>query len=257
MSVSVIAAGARPAVPRRSIPLRPAEGWLTLFATIAIVMVLGGSLQDSAWTPDTSNPDAHFLPWIGVIGVMWGVLAAKVGWGRWRTHIVGALIAGLVLPLIVGGIALGPQARVGWDPYGLAQRLVAMLGVAQGVWTDLVILGKPQTSQYAHYHLVFGVIVWAAGILAGFTVFGHRRPLDAVVVVGLAIIANMAVTGHSQLSLMVLFSGAALLLLIRTHVFDEELIWARRRSATRGRSGSCTCGVAPRSSPLRSSARWS
>src|SRR5262249_39703903 len=152
-------------------------------ATVAIVMILGGSLQDSAWTPDTGNPDSHFLPWIGLLGVAWGVLGAKVGWGRWRTHLLGALIGGLVLPLIVGGIALGHNANVGWDPPGLAARLVAMLNVARGVWADLVVLGKSQTTEYAHYHLIFGVIVWGAGILAGFTVFGHRRPLDAVVVV--------------------------------------------------------------------------
>jgi len=237
MSAGVITAGARSAPQPRSIPLRPAEGWLTLLATVVMVMVLGGSLQDAAWTPDTSNPDVNFLPWVGLFGVAWGLLGAKVGWGRWRTHILGAIIAGLVLPLIVGGIVLGPAAHVGWDPRGLAERLVATLGVAQRVWTDLVILGRPFTTQWAHYHLVFGTIVWGAGMLAGYTVFGHRRPLDAVVVVGLVILANMALTRHDQLTLIVLFSAAALLLLIRTHVFEEELTWARRKIGDPGTVG--------------------
>jgi hypothetical protein len=236
MSAGVLAAGARPAPQSRSLPFRPAEGWLTLLATAVMVMVLGGSLQDAAWTSEANNPDVNFLPWVGLIGVAWGVFGAKVGWGRWRTHFIGALIAGLVIPLIVGGIVLG-SANVGWDPTGLARRLVATLGVAQNVWRDLVILGKPTTTQYAHYHLVFGVIVWGAGMLAAFTVFGHRRPLDAVVVVALAIIANMALTSHDQLALMVLFSAAALLLLIRTHVFEEELTWARRKIGDPGTVG--------------------
>jgi transglutaminase superfamily protein/uncharacterized protein DUF4129/transglutaminase TgpA-like protein len=237
MTAGAIAAGAGPAAPPRAFPFRPAEGWLTLFATLVMVMVLGGSLQDAGWTPDTNNPDVNFLPWVGAIGVAWGLLGAKVGWGRWRTHIIGSLIAGLVLPLIVGGIALGPDANVGWDPHGLALRLVAMLDVAKGVWTDLVIIGRPTTSQWTHYHLVFGVVVWGAGMLAGFTVFGHRRPLDAVVVVALPILANMALTGHDQLTLIVLFSAAALLLLIRTHVFEEELTWARRKIGDPGTVG--------------------
>ena len=237
MSAGVIAAGARPAPRLGSIPLRPAEGWLTLVATAAMVMVLGGSLQDAAWTPDTNNPDVNFLPWIGLLGVAWGVFGAKIGWGRWRTHVIGALLAGLILPLIVGGIALGHAADVGWGPEGLTARFMATFGVAQNVWRDLVILGKATTTEYAHYHLVFGVIVVGAGMLAGFTVFGHRRPLDAVVVVGLAIIANMAITSHDQLSLMVIFSAAALLLLIRTHVFDEELTWARRKIGDPGTVG--------------------
>src|SRR6185503_16045291 len=90
MSAGVLAAGARPAPRARSLPLRPAEGWLTLFATALMVMVLGGSLQDAAWTPDSTNPAVNFLPWVGLVGVLWGVLGAKVGWGRWRTHVIGA-----------------------------------------------------------------------------------------------------------------------------------------------------------------------
>ena len=227
MSAGVVAA--RPAAQAPSLPLRPAEGWLTLLATIVMVMVLGGSLQDAGWTLDTNDPNVNFLPWVGLYGVLWGFLGAKVGWGRWRTHILGALIAGLILPLIVGGVALGPDAHVGWDPPGLAQRLGKTLEVVRKVWSDLVIQGRPVTTEWNHYHLVFGTIVWGAGMLAGFSVFGHRRPLDAVVVVGLALIANMALTERPQLTLIVLFSAAALLLLIRTHVFEEELTWARRK----------------------------
>jgi transglutaminase-like putative cysteine protease len=230
MSAGVVAAHTQPmAIGVRRIPLRPAEGWLTLFSTAVMAMVLGGSLQDAAWTPDSARGDANFLPWIALAGVGFGVFGAKVGWGRWRTHVVGALFAGLLLPLIVGGIIIGPAANVGWDPYSLDLRLIATLNVARQVWLDLVVQGEPFTTQWGHYHLIFGAIAWGAGQLAGFTVFGHRRPLDAVVVVGLVILANMALTSHDQLSLLVLFSAAALLLLIRTHVFEEELTWARRK----------------------------
>ena len=229
MTAGAIAAPARPlGGPARRIPLRPAEGWLTLVSAAIMVMVLGGSLQDAAWTRDATRPYATVLPWLALVGFGLGVFGAKVGWGRWRTHIVGALFGGLLLPLIAGGIVLGPNAQVGWDPYSLDLRLIAMLDSVRLVWQELVVEGRPLTSQYGHYHLVFGVLVWGAGMLAGFSVFGHRRPLDAVVVVGLAILANMALT-HDQLTLLVLFSASALLLLIRTHVFEEELTWARRR----------------------------
>lgn len=223
-------AATAPALPAgavlRRLSLRPVEGWLTLLATALMVVVFAGSLQDAGWTPGSAG-DAGFLPWVGLLGLAFGVVGAKVGWGRWRTHFVGALFAGLILPLVVGGIVLHEQ--VGWDPHGLADRFVATLGVAQRVWTDLVVQNRQFTSQYAHYHLVFGALVWGAGQLAGFTVFGHRRPLDAVVVLGLAILANMALTSHDQLNLLVLFSAAALLLLIKTHVFEEEVTWTRRK----------------------------
>lgn len=210
----------------RRIPFRPAEGWLSLFATALMVIVFAGSLVDAGWTPGSAG-DSSFLVWVGLVGLALGVGGAKLGWGRWRTHLVGALLGGLVIPLIVGGIVLGPQ--VGWDPRGMAERLVATLAVMQDVWDDLAVNGRAFTSQFAHYHVVFGVLVWGAGMLAGFTVFGHRRPLDAIVVLGLALLANMSLTAHNQLTLLVLFSAGALLLLIRTHVFEEEVTWARRK----------------------------
>lgn len=226
MSAGVTTAGQPMADGLRRMRLRPAEGWLSLFATALMVLVFAGSLIEAGWTPKFAG-DASFLVWIGLIGLAFGVGGAKLGWGRWRSHLVGALFGGLVVPLMVGGIVLGDQ--VGWDPRGLAERLVATLAVMQDVWRDLVVNNRAFTSQFAHYHVVFGVLVWGAGMLAGFTVFGHRRPLDAVVVLGLAILANMALTSHNQLTLLVLFSVGALLLLIRTHVFEEEVTWARRK----------------------------
>jgi len=49
------------------------------------------------------------------------------------------------------------------------------------------------------------------------------------VVIGLLILANMAVTARDQLQLLVLFSIAALVLLIRAHSFEEQVTWMRRR----------------------------
>ncbi len=208
-----------------SIPFRPAEGWLSLFATAVMVVIVAGSFVDAAWTGGSAS-DGGFLPYVGVIGLAFGLFGAKVGWGRWRTHLVGALFAGIVLPLVVGGVI---DQTAGWDPSGLAQRFAAMYDVARNVWLDLAIFGRPYTNQTAHYHLVFGVLIWGAGQLAGFSVFGHRRPLDAVVVLGLVLIADDALTGHDQLPLLIAFTAAALLLLIRTHVFEEEVTWTRRK----------------------------
>ncbi|MBI2780427.1 MAG: transglutaminase domain-containing protein [Chloroflexi bacterium] len=210
-----------------SIPMRPVEGWLSLIASAVMVVAVAASLLDAGWTGSVG--DAGFLPWVGLVGLAFGIGGAKVGWGRWRTHAVGALFAGIALPLIVGGIVIGHA--VGWDPHSLALRMTAALDLMRNVWTDLVVEGRPFTTEIAHYHLVFGTLIWGAGMLTGFTVFGHRRPLDAVVVLGLVLLTNMALTSReeSQLVLLIVFSTAALLLLIRTHVFEEEVTWARRK----------------------------
>ena len=208
-----------------SLPFHPREGWVSLFATAVMAVVVALSFIEAGWTIE--GPAASgFLTWVALIGVGFGVSGAKVGWGRWRTHFVGALFAGIALPLIVGGI-VRPDA--GWDVEGLGIRLAATILVAQNVWTDLVVNGRPYTTESAYYHLILGTLVWGAGLLAGFTVFGHRRPLDAVVVLGLVLLADMALTPNPPLLLLIVFSCAALLLLIRTHVFEEEVTWSRRK----------------------------
>ena len=76
-----------------SIPFRPAEGWLSLFAAAAMVGLVAGSFIDAGWTGGPAS-DSGFLPWVGFAGLAFGLFGAKVGWGRWRTHLVGALFAG-------------------------------------------------------------------------------------------------------------------------------------------------------------------
>ena len=226
MSAGVVTAGRLGGEPGRRISLTPAEGWLTLVSAALMVVVFAISLIRAAWT-GTAGGSQGFLLWVGLLGFAIGVIGAKVGWGRWRTHVVGALFGGLLLPLIMGGVEFGDL--VGWAPSDLAFRLAEAHRVMAAVWNDFVVRGLSRTNEIAHYHLVFGVLVYGAGLLAGFTVFGHRRPLDAVVVVGLATLANMAITSDDQLYLLVVFSASALFLLIRTHVFEEEVTWARRK----------------------------
>ena len=212
------------------IPGRPTEGWLTVLAAVVMVTAFGASLVEASWTRRDFSGDPGFLLYIGAVGFAIGLFGAKIGWGRWRTHFVGALFAGLFLPLIAGGLVLEAQGTpVGWDPFGLAARMATAWNVANGVWTDLAVLRLPFTLQEGHYHMVFGALVWGVGMLAGYTIFGHRRPLDAVVVVGLVLLANIGMTDHDQLGILELFSAAALLLLIRTHVFEEQVTWARRK----------------------------
>lgn len=209
----------------RAIPRGPAEGWLSLIAVVVMVDVLALSIVNAGWTGNVGN--SSFLPWLAVASTVFGAAGAKVGWGRWRTHVIGATLGGLLIPLIVGGVLLPVEPA--WDPAGLAQRMVKSLDVVRNVWTDFVVLGRSTTSEYGYYHLLFGALIWGGGLLAGFAVFGHRRPLDVVVTLGLILLANIVMTTHDQLFLLEIYAAAALLLLIRTHVFEEEVTWLRRK----------------------------
>ena len=51
-----------------------------------------------------------------------------------------------------------------------------------------------------------GLIVWGTSQFASYAAFGHRRPINAVVVVGLLLLANMSLTTRQQLTFLVIFS---------------------------------------------------
>jgi transglutaminase-like putative cysteine protease len=205
----------------RRLNLAPAEGWLTL----ALVMILCLSL---AWAVDDALPVlgrgeyTDFLTWMVVGGVLCGFVGAKVGWGRWTTYLVGSLFAAIITPIIVGTVLL-PD---GGD-FAAAFRETARVSVE--AYLDLVVRDLLLTQQYGHHLLVLGLVMWGSSMFAGFAAFGHRRPINAVLLFGVLLVANMAFTTREQLSYLVLYSLASLFLLIRFHAFDEQTEWLRRR----------------------------
>jgi hypothetical protein len=152
---------------------------------------------------------------------MFATIGVKVGWGRWRTYLVGAVFAALIVPLVVGGI-LAQEGSTLPAYEATATSLVQ-------AFNDLVILDKSLTNEYGHFLLVLGLFVWGTSMFAAYAAFGHRRPLNAIVIVGLVLLVNMSLTTRDQLVLLVLFSITSLFLLIRYHVLEEQAEWVRRR----------------------------
>ena len=211
----------------RRAPRGPAEGWATLGAVILIVVSIAWSIDDAKWVRGI-GPFTDFLPLVGIAGVAFGFGGAKLGWGRWTTHLLGSAFAAMILPIIAGAIVLGDTVQ-GFGIAAMAARYREAAAVIGRVWQDLAVLGLPLTAQYGHYLIALGGIVWAAGQFVAFAVFGHRRPLDAVIATGLVLLGNMALTRNDQLHLIVLFSLGALVLLARSHASDEGATWIRRR----------------------------
>jgi transglutaminase-like putative cysteine protease len=212
-------------------PLRrfwPAEGWIAIVAAIGLPLAVAWSLDDAAWLSGRAG-STSYLPYVAVASVLVGVVLAKLGLGRFRAYLAGSAIGGLVIPFVAGNVLLGDSAPQGLDLNAILARYETVLGVCQRVWTDLVVNGQPFTTEFGHYHLVFGAMVWAAGLLTATAAIGRHRPVDAIVVTGLVLLVNQALTEHEQLQILVFFTIAALVLLIRSHVFEEQLAWARRR----------------------------
>jgi transglutaminase-like putative cysteine protease len=211
----------RPEPRRPRLHLAPAQGWFALSLVALMCLALAWSLDDAVLVVGDGRV-TDFLTWTALGGVFIGVLGPTIGWGRWTTHLIGGLFAALLTPLLVGSVLV----KGGGSPHALFQATADSVVTA---WSDLVVAHDLSTFQFGHHLLVLGLIVWASSQFASFAAFGHRRPLNAVIVIGLLMLANMSLTVRDQLMYLVLFSVAALFLLVRFHTFDEQSDWLRRR----------------------------
>lgn len=205
----------------RRFPLAPAEGWTTLGLVLLLCLTVAWSIDDASWVVGPRGL-TDFLAWAVALGVGWGFLSAKAGWSRWLAHLLGAAFAGLILPMIVG-------SRLTIDGGGPVEWFQATAASSVDAYFDLTYRGLQFTTEIGHFLLVLGLIGWGTGQFAAYATFHHRRPLNAVLIVGLGIVANMSLTLRDQLPYLVIYSLSALFLLIRFHAFDERTLWIRHR----------------------------
>jgi transglutaminase-like putative cysteine protease len=207
-------------VESRDRRLAPEEGWVAVALVVVLGLIVATAIDEPAWVNGRAVL-TDCLAWCALGGILVGVVGAKVGWGRWRTHTIGALFAAVLLPIIAGWAVLPGMTAAEAFRFTAAGTLEAYL--------DLTARGLPFTTQEVHYVLVLAGLVWGTMQFGSYAVFGHRRPLSAVVVVGLILVANMALTRRDQLGWLVLYAGFSLFLLIQMHVVGERTTWLRRR----------------------------
>ena len=89
----------------RRISFAPPEGWLTVGLVILLCVSLAWSLDDAMLV---LGRDAYtdFLVWTALGGAIAGFIGPMVGWGRWTTFVIGAVLAALVTPLMVGAVVV-------------------------------------------------------------------------------------------------------------------------------------------------------
>jgi transglutaminase-like putative cysteine protease len=208
------------ATEERRFPIAPAEGWTTLGLVLLLCLTLAWSIDDASWVVGPRGL-TDYLPLAIVLGVGWGFVSAKVGWSRWLAHLLGATFAALLMPMIVGARLVNGGGPVEW--------FQATASACANAYLDLTYRGLPFTTETGHFLLVLGLLAWATGQYAGYVTFHHRRPLNAVIVIGVGLVANMSLTIRDQLPYLVIYSLAALFLLIRFHAYDERLLWMRHR----------------------------
>jgi transglutaminase-like putative cysteine protease len=140
----------------------------------------------------------------------------------WLAQVTGAAVGALVLIEVVGWLLASPdRSPVGWFH-------ATATTVAQA-YLDLTWRHQISTTQYGHFCLVIGIVVWGTAQAASYDVFGYHRAINGVLLTAVVLMANMSLTRQDQFQALVLFSAAALALLLRAHSADERTSWQRHR----------------------------
>ena len=194
--------------------LYPRAGWLSLGLLVVMGLALSWAVQGANWLDQLA-----FLPpvalWAIIAGALLGVLPLSVV----ITLPVSAVIGTGVVLWAIGGeyhTVLDQAGRVG----ALREDVIR--------WTVTVVqTGYP--SQLSPYAIGLGVLMWSTAFMAAYAVYRHNRVIDAILLLGAAMIVNLSATFTDLFGHLVLFVIAALLLWLRAALVDRQDGWQRRR----------------------------
>ncbi|MCU0505009.1 MAG: transglutaminase-like domain-containing protein [Chloroflexi bacterium] len=222
----------------RRIAAGPAEGWSSLVLLLVMGLTMAWSIDDARWVLGRDE-NLDFLAWMIPPAILLGFALAKSPWSRFACLVIGCCV-GVVVVGVAVGMTVDETAPVPFEALGAA------VASATRAYTDLVIRARATTTQIGHFLAILGLLVWATAFFASWVVYRHGRPLSAVMAVGFVLVANMSITIRDQFYLLVIFSLAALLLLVRVRVSEEQRAWSRHRidDATRTASIFLRAGLA-------------
>ena len=149
-----------------------------------------------------------------------------------RAHLIGALLAAVVLLLVAGGALLG-QPPLPTELGGITERVSAVWIQLDADIADLI--DESITTSIVTVYLVLGALCWTTAQFGAFSVFRYDRGGPAVMAVGTILFLNVGL-GSLQaqeellpiIPVLALYAALALLLLMRLQLVQQRFAWARR-----------------------------
>jgi len=201
--------------------MRPDEGWYSLPLVLLLTGTMAWSIADARWILGRDELTS-FLIWVALAGALWGYLSARLDLPAWLAQALGCTIAAFILIEAVG-------ASLPNTTPGLTTWFQATANSVTQAYLDLTWRHQVSTLQVGHFCLILGVLVWGTAQAASYDVFGYHRSVNGVLLLAVVLIANMALTLQDQFGALVVFSAAALVLLLLAHAADERSSWLRHR----------------------------
>jgi transglutaminase-like putative cysteine protease len=192
----------------------PRAGWLSLGLLAVMALSVAWSVQGAAWL-DRLEYLAPLALWAVLFGGLIGVV---------RVSILISLPLGALLGAGFTLWAIGGEYHTALSQLG---RLEALRDDAIQFTLSLMDGGYP--SQMSPYAVGLGILMWATAFTATYVVYRYHRVIDAILLLGAAIIFNTTAVLTNLLGHVLLFVTAALLLWLRASLVTRQDGWQRRR----------------------------
>lgn len=180
--------------------LRPREGWLSALLLLIMALCVVWSVQAASWLEQS-----EFLTPIAFYAIVAGSLLGISSLSVVATLPIGAVLGALTVLWIVAGEYFPHLSGAG--------RLVVLRNEAVD-WIQILV-AQGFAPQLAPYAVGLGVVLWITAFMAAYTLFRHHKVIDAILLLGAALIINLSATLSDLLGYLVLFMVAALLLWLR------------------------------------------
>jgi len=194
--------------------LYPRAGWLSLGLIAVMALALAWSVQGAAWLPRL-----EYLAPLALYAVLAGAILGVLPLSVVITLPVGALVGGLVVLWVIGGEYFPALTQ--------SERIFALRD-EMATWI-LVVLRTGYPAELSPYAIALGALMWVTAFMAAYAVYRHNRVIDAIVLLGAALITNMSATFTDLFGHLLLFVAAALLLWLRASLVNRQEGWQRRR----------------------------
>ena len=198
--------------------LRFRGGWFALPIYLLLMSVYPLSLQQAEWVVTQE----HFT-WLVFSAV---VLAILVGNGTMATR------RAMTLGGLVGTIAIVLATAFASDEGPIRERVVH-LAVSVNNWITQVLAGEAATDPTV-FVLFLGATVWTAAYVGTFALSRSLRPWDAILFMGFCLVVNVSMALTNLIADLVVFSLAALVLLVRLNIVALQERWTRNNIVPSG-----------------------
>ncbi len=200
-------------------PIGPREGWISVIALTAMMVVTGLAIDEARWAgsiPRSVDSQTGFLPFVAIFSTLLGIGLAKSRLSKLAAYAI-TIVLGAVTLLIAISSAISLSPSIGGRLHDLN------LSVATFV-QDVFVRGQP-SQETSIFLLLLGSVLWGAGVFCAFAAFRYHRPAPVVLLSGLILLVNVSVTIRDQYVYLIAFTIAALLLIVRLNVLQQIHSW--------------------------------